>query len=174
MTEMIARIEGYASVFNAPDLNGDIVAPGAFRRALRDKGAQNIRMLYQHAPETPLGRWTKFREDSRGLYVEGELILDSETAREVHALLKGRALDGLSIGFQTVRAARHDRRARRFILEADLWEVSIVTFPMAPGARLSFVGDPEAAAPLRKHAEPSPGVADFAHSLRAAAAVLSV
>ena len=65
--DMIARIEGYASIFNTPDLNGDVVAPGAFTKALREKGAREIRMLYQHAAETPIGRWTKFREDARDL-----------------------------------------------------------------------------------------------------------
>lgn len=170
MTDLVARIEGYASIFNAPDLNGDVVAPGAFARALREKGARRIRMLYQHAAETPIGRWTKLFEDSRGLYAEGELILSSAQAREVYALLKGRALDGLSIGFQTVRAARHERKAHRFILEADLWEVSIVTFPMAPGARIAFVGD---AAP--RLAEPKiAGGRILADGLRAAADILSV
>lgn len=169
MTGLIARIEGYASIFNTPDLNGDVVSPGAFRRALREKGAAEIRMLYQHAPETPIGRWTRFREDGRGLYAEGELLLDSETAREVHALLRGRALDGLSIGFQTVRAAKHERHAKRFILEADLWEVSIVTFPMAPGARLVFVGEAEPAARPTRAAS----TRVFSQGLARAAGILS-
>jgi len=174
MTGTIARIEGYASIFNTPDLNGDVVAPGAFKRALREKGARDIRMLYQHAAETPLGRWTRLKEDGRGLYAEGELLLDSENAREVYALLKGRAIDGLSIGFQTVRAARHERPAKRFILEADLWEVSIVTFPMAPGARLALIGEPEPAAPVRGSLKPFESGRVFADSVRAAAEILSI
>jgi len=174
--DMIARIEGYASIFNTPDLNGDVVSPGAFTKALREKGAREIRMLYQHAAETPIGRWTRFREDARGLYAEGELILSSNAAREVYALLKGRAIDGLSIGFQTVRAAKHERSAKRFIHEADLWEVSIVTFPMAPGARIAFVGEAEdpSISAAQPGGSPFAGGRAFADGLRAAAEILSV
>lgn len=136
MDKLIAEIEGYASIFNVPDLNGDIVAPGAFAKSL-NKNAKPA-LLYQHAAEAPIGRWLSFREDARGLFVKGELILSSARAREVHALLEGGAMDGLSIGYQTVRSMRV--AAGRRILQADLWEVSVVTFPMAPGARVTRIG----------------------------------
>ncbi|MBB5518085.1 HK97 family phage prohead protease [Amphiplicatus metriothermophilus] len=139
---LVARIEGYASIFGAPDMNGDVVAPGAFRAR---RSAPEIRFLYQHAAEIPIGRWLSFTEDARGLYAVGELILGSETAREAYALVAGGGLDGLSIGFQTVRARRE--KGGRVILEADLWEVSLVTFPMAPGARVTRLGPPEKPAP---------------------------
>ncbi len=139
----VARIGGYASVFNAPDRNGDIVAPGAFRRATLPHRLKDVRMLYQHAPETPIGRWTALEEDSRGLWAEGEILLNSRAGRECYELLKGRAMDGLSIGFQMMRAEKMQRHRR--IVEADLWEVSIVTFPMAPHARVAFVEEPETA-----------------------------
>lgn len=167
MTDLIARIEGYASIFNVPDLNGDVVKPGAFANAIRRKGAGSVRMLYQHAAETPIGRWTHFEEDSRGLYAAGELVLSSAAARETYALLRGRAIDGLSIGFQTVRAAKHDRGAQRFILEADLWEVSVVTFPMAPGARVVRVDDALPEIP------PDADALLFASAMRGAARILS-
>lgn len=135
-----ALIEGYASIFNTPDLNGDVVAPGAFAASLR--AGTPVRLLYQHAADAPIGRWLHMAEDARGLKVAGELLLSSPRAREVHALLEGGALDGLSIGYETVRAAR--ARAGRRILEARLWEISVVTFPMAPGARIFRVGAAEA------------------------------
>lgn len=136
MDKLIAEIEGYASIFDVPDLNGDIVAPGAFATSLKKNTKPAL--LYQHAAEAPIGRWLSFREDARGLYVKGELILSSPRAREVHALLEAGAIDGLSIGYQTVRSMRV--AAGRRILQADLWEVSVVTFPMAPGARVTRVG----------------------------------
>ena len=79
------------------------------------------------------------REDGRGLYVEGVLSDGVNRAREVRELIKARAVDGLSIGFQTVRAKSDPRTGVRQILEADLWEISVVTFPMLPGARISDV-----------------------------------
>ncbi len=143
---LIAEIEGYASVYNTPDLNGDIVAPGAFAKSLKERA--RVRMLFSHGAEMPIGRWVSFREDSYGLFVKGELLLSSPRAREVHALLAGGAIDGLSIGYQTARSARV--KAGRRILEAHLWEVSIVTFPMAPEARVTRIGPPQplAGAPI--------------------------
>lgn len=136
---LIAEIEGYAAVFRDRDLNGDSIAPGAFSRTLK---AQNpVRMLYQHAAETPIGRWTHLAEDARGLFVRGEILLDSPRAREVAALIGGGALDGLSIGYRTVRAEKGCPGMRR-ILEAELWEISVVTFPMAEGARITRIGQP--------------------------------
>lgn len=182
---LIARIEGYAAVFHERDLNGDIVAPGAFAKSLKRRAAP-VRMLYQHAAETPVGRWTSLAEDAKGLFVKGELILSSDRAREVHALLEGGALDGFSIGYQTVRAKKSG--PGRTILEADLWEVSIVTFPMAPSARVTHVGapqphrdltDPRRALALGAQAGgraplPQGGARHFADVLKSAASILSV
>ena len=128
---------GYASLFNVADGEGDVVAPGAFASALATRGPARIAMLWQHAPEQPVGTWTHIAEDARGLWVEGRLALESEAGREAHALLKARALTGLSIGFDTVRAER--RAGGRTLLEIDLWEVSLVTFPMLEAARVMRV-----------------------------------
>ncbi len=130
---------GYASVFDEVDLGRDVIERGAFRRSLQARGAKGIRMLFQHDPAEPIGTWRTIREDERGLYVEGVLATEVARAREVHALMKSGALDGLSIGFQTVRASAATAKGVRRILEADLWEISIVTFPMLPSARVSNV-----------------------------------
>lgn len=130
---------GYASLFGAVDLGHDVIEPGAFAASLKRRGPGDIRMLYQHDPEQPIGRWTSIREDSHGLHVEGKLSLGVARAREVHELMKSGALDGLSIGFQTLRARKEAKSGVRRILSADLWEISVVTFPMQPGARVTAV-----------------------------------
>lgn len=76
-------------------------------------------MLFQHDPAEPIGTWKVIREDGRGLYVEGVLSEGVSRAREVRELLKARAVDGLSIGFQTVRAKSDPKTGIRQILEAD-------------------------------------------------------
>jgi HK97 family phage prohead protease len=130
---------GYASLFGEVDLGRDAIERGAFAASLDKRGAGGVRMLFQHDPAEVIGRWTVLREDERGLYVEGKLATDVERAREVLALMKAGALDGLSIGFRAVKT-RADRKAGvRRILEADLWEISVVTFPMLPTARVSNV-----------------------------------
>ncbi|MBW3098659.1 HK97 family phage prohead protease [Pseudohoeflea coraliihabitans] len=130
---------GYASIFGSLDLGHDIIAPGAFAASLRRRGPPDIRMLFQHDPDQPIGRWTAIREDGRGLHVEGKLALATSRGREIHALMKAGALDGLSIGFRTLKAARQQKGGVRRILMADLWEISIVTFPMQPEARVTSV-----------------------------------
>lgn len=143
--EAIAKVDsmgtfsGYASVFNVVDLGHEVVEAGAFKKSLAQKGPDNIRMLFQHSPDAPIGRWIEMHEDANGLYVKGQLNLDVERGREIHALIKSGAIDGLSIGFKTLRSRREQSGAVRRILEADLWEVSIVTFPMLPQARVSNV-----------------------------------
>ncbi|VVT18568.1 Phage prohead protease, HK97 family/phage major capsid protein, HK97 family [Hoeflea sp. EC-HK425] len=130
---------GYASLFGAVDLGRDVIEPGAFAASLKRRGAGDVRMLYQHDPDQPIGRWLSIREDARGLHVEGKLSLGVARAREVHELMKSGALDGLSIGFQTLRARNEAKAGVRRILSADLWEISVVTFPMQPGARVTAV-----------------------------------
>jgi HK97 family phage prohead protease len=145
----IARVEadgtfsGYASIFSQRDLGNDIVVPGAFAKSLARRGASGIRMLYQHDPNEPIGVWTSIEEDSRGLHVVGKLTRSVERGREVHELMRAGAIDGLSIGFRTVRATAGKTPGKaagaRHILEADLWEISVVTFPMHPQARVHAV-----------------------------------
>lgn len=127
---------GYASLFEAPDLGGDIVQRGAFAASLARRGAMQVRMLWQHDPGQPLGRWLDIREDARGLHVRGQLNLAVQRARELQALIMQQAVDGLSIGFRAVQASRDARQGLRRLLHVDLWEISLVTFPMQPAARV--------------------------------------
>ena len=128
-----AAIEGYASLFGVKDLAGDVVASGAFARTLRDKSPGAIKLLYQHDAAEPIGLLSAAQEDARGLFIAGELNLETQRGEEAYALLVQGALTGLSIGFNVVTAAKQGRDAR-LITEIDLWEVSLVTFPMLPGA----------------------------------------
>jgi hypothetical protein len=131
---------GYASVFNREDLGGDVVAPGAFAESLVRRGTSGIKLLFQHDANQPLGVWTTLEEDQRGLYAEGRLMRSSVAkAREVHALMQAGALDGLSIGFRTVKSRRDRATGVRRIQQVDLWEISIVTFPLLPEARIASV-----------------------------------
>lgn len=127
-------VTGYASVFGVPDLGRDTVLPGAFAQSLARRGPGGVRMLWQHDPAEPIGRWLSLAEDSRGLRVTGQLNREVQRARELTALLREGALDGLSIGFRVVEA--RPERGGRNLLALDLWEISLVTFPLQPGARV--------------------------------------
>jgi len=130
---------GYASLFNVRDQGGDIILPGAFRETLARRGPRGVRMLWQHDAARPLGVWLSLREDARGLFAKGRLAMTTSAGREAAALLRAGALDGLSIGFRTLRARRDSARKARLVYKLDLWEISLVTFPMLPGARVGNV-----------------------------------
>ncbi|MGX5732820.1 HK97 family phage prohead protease [Bosea thiooxidans] len=131
--------EGYASLFRVPDLGKDVVEPGAFRESLLRRGPAGIKLLWQHDPAEPIGRWLSLVEDARGLFVRGRLSLAVARAREIHALMRDGALDGLSIGFRSEKARTEPRTGLRRLERIDLWEVSVVTFPMLPQARIAAV-----------------------------------
>jgi hypothetical protein len=131
--------EGYASIFGVEDMAHDVVLPGAFGASLTSRGAQGVKLLFQHDPAQPIGVWLELAEDTKGLYARGRLMPEVTKAREVLSLMRAGALDGLSIGFRTVKGSREARSGLRRLKEIDLWEISVVTFPMLAEARVQTV-----------------------------------
>ncbi|HWU03164.1 MAG TPA: HK97 family phage prohead protease [Novosphingobium sp.] len=134
-------ISGYGSVFGLLDLGGDIVDPGAFTASLsawRAKG-MNIPMLWNHDPSTPIGTWTDVAEDEKGLRVTGQLTKGVAKAAEARALIEAKAVRGLSIGYRTLEDSVDRKTGARHLKEVDLWEISVVTFPMLPQAQIAGV-----------------------------------
>lgn len=134
--------EGYASIFGVVDAGRDVVVPGAFSESLsaHRKAGTSPKMLWQHNPSEPLGVWRRIDEDATGLHVEGKLLTgEIRRAAEVHALMKAGALDGLSIGYSVVESTRDERSGVRTLVKLDLWEASIVAFPMNEAARIASV-----------------------------------
>jgi len=135
------RFEGYASVFNNTDLGNDVIKDGAFRKSLKERGPRGIKLLYQHKSDMPIGILEDVKEDENGLFVKGRLALRTTAGRDAYELLKMGAIDGMSIGFRAnPDEVSYDKRSRkRMIGEVDLMEVSLVTFPMNPSARVRSV-----------------------------------
>lgn len=133
--------EGYASVFGNADLGNDVVVEGAFAKSIARRGAKGVKMLYQHDAKQPIGVYDEITEDERGLRVKGRLALGTQRGREVYELMKMGAIDGLSIGYR-VDAKGYDyddKGKRRYLKSVDLMEISAVTFPMNPKARVQAV-----------------------------------
>jgi len=131
---MTQRLAGYAAVFDVRDRGGDIVRRGAFA------GAKGVPLLWQHDPARPIGRVTRIGEDGRGLRVVAEIADGAADAANAAALLRSGAVDGLSIGYR-VRRARGRPGGGRDLIELELIEVSVVTFPMQPLARVLGLAD---------------------------------
>lgn len=125
-------VAGLAWKFGQPDRVGDVIEKGAFAGA-----AVPLPMLFGHDMGDPIGTWDAATEKADGLHVAGRmLVADVARAREVHALVKAGAVRGISIGFVTRKAAARPGGGRT-IKALELVEVSLVTVPMHPGARVT-------------------------------------
>lgn len=156
------RFAGYASVFDVVDNQRDRVKRGAFAATLENRRTP-VTLLWQHQWEQPIGTVERIFEDTRGLYMEGQLLLDVEKAREAYALLKAGALNGLSIGYRSKRSRHDPDSGVRDLLEVELWEISIVTLPANAEANVTVV----------KQGVPAPGALDaLSLALERAAQVL--
>jgi HK97 family phage prohead protease len=131
--------EGYASIFGNTDSYGEKVMPGAFGESLaqhRREGTKPL-LLWQHDPDRPIGVWDDLAEDGKGLWGKGRLLPGVRQAEEALILLRAGALRGLSIGYREVRTEPDGNH--RKLLELDLVEASIVSFPANRRARVEQV-----------------------------------
>lgn len=125
-------VSGIAWPFGKPDRVGDMILPGAFKKA-----ALPLPMLFGHDMNDPVGTWDTATEKADGLHLSGKLLVnDVARAREVSALVKSGAVRGISIGFIT-RKAKGREGGGREISDLELLEASLVSVPMHPGARVT-------------------------------------
>lgn len=139
-------IEGYASLFDHPDQGRDVVQKGAYQDCLERLAERGIsvKMLWQHDPAQPIGVWDEIYEDEIGLYVKGRILTEINAGKDAFTLIKAGAIDGLSIGYQTKKSSKNND-GFRLLKAIELWEVSLVTFPMLPEARVTGSAmDPDA------------------------------
>lgn len=134
-------ISGIAWPFGSPDRSGDLIEPGAFKGV-----SLPLPMLAFHDPKKPVGVWNKIEEKSDGIHVTGKLLVDDVMlAREMRSLVREGAVRGLSIGFSTKKATTR-KGGGRTIQALDLAEISLVTIPMHPAARVTGLKSTESAA----------------------------
>lgn len=138
------EVEGYASVFGgAPDMYGDVIAPGAFADSLtahRRAGTSPLMLWGHDGSQPPIGNWNDLAEDGKGLWVKGSIDLDDPLGQRVHRALKRKAMKGLSIGYETKQSEGDPKRPGVRILTAiDLWEISPVNFPAQARAAVDTV-----------------------------------
>lgn len=133
--------EGYASVFNNKDLGNDVIRRGAFLESISERSPKGIKLLYQHKSDEPIGVIDSLEEDSKGLKIKGRLAMGTQKGKEVFELMKMGALDSMSIGYRLKPDGyKYDpKEKRRIIKSVDLMEISLVTFPMNPKAKVTKV-----------------------------------
>lgn len=144
MLDPSGHFMGYASTY-AVDTQRDQIMPGAFTHSLQQwqqKGKLPL-LLWHHRLDEPIGFWKRIQEDAIGLYVEGQLMMDLQRAREAYTLVKLKILEGLSIGFQPLISRFDSRQRVRKIYQVNLMEISVVTLPANPEARVLNLKHPE-------------------------------
>ena len=137
MTDL--HIAGYASRFGETDLSGDQVRRGAFSAALLSR-LELYPMLFGHQTDQPIGVWDRIFEDDIGLFVAGRVLDGGDLAASTARLIMERAVGGLSIGYRARRSTPRPSGGR-ILTDIDLWEVSVVAFPMLRSARITHIGD---------------------------------
>src|SRR5690606_19492529 len=122
---------GYASIFHTVDYHNDCIIQGAFKKHLNamERANKMPKLLWQHQRDQPIGIWHFIEEDKKGLYVEGQFLLDIQKGQEAYCLMKAGAIDGLSIGYFVKESQINPQHKYREITEIELLEISIVTFP---------------------------------------------
>ena len=128
---------GYAALFNTPDLSGELIAPGAFKDSLAAM-THKLPLLFSHETSEPIGIFRVVKEDSKGLYVEGELNLNTQSGKDAYSLLKQGALTGLSIAFLPVDFVPN-KDGSRTITKLTLLEISLTPVPAQPKAQVTSV-----------------------------------
>lgn len=135
------RIKGFGSVYGNVDNGNDIVMPNAFAKCIarmKAKG-QKPKMLWQHKTDMPIGIWDVFEESMQGLLVEGSVFTETAMGKDAYVLLKGGAINGLSIGYGVRDYSIDSKSGTRLLKELELYEVSLVTFPMNEMATVTSV-----------------------------------
>jgi uncharacterized protein len=132
---------GHGAIFRTKDMSGDAIQPGAFRETLAaiKARAAPLPVLFGHDMSKPIGRYTALREDATGLLVEGRLTLDTRAGKEAYALIRDRAVSGLSIGYTVPKGGSEHKGDTRLLHRIDLHEISLVAVPMHPDARVTEV-----------------------------------
>jgi len=146
------QITGYAAVYDKDSENlgyfTEVIRQGAFTKSL--KQLPDVRALLGHNPEAIVGR-TKagnltLTEDDKGVRMSLTPIstTDGEKALE---WVKSGVVDGMSIGFRVVtdRWSMKGGKNYREILEAELFEVSLVAWPAYKDTSASVRGLEDAA-----------------------------
>ena len=128
------RFAGYAALFDIPDGARDVIRPGAFARTLAER-REPVPLYWQHRPHQRIGTVEMLAEDARGLRVIA--AIDNPASRAA-AELRSRTVSGLSFGY--FARAFSPFPAGRLLEEIDLFEVSLVTRPLQPGARVHLIG----------------------------------
>lgn len=144
--------EGYLAVVGNTDLGNDIIDPGSMDKTLAELKAQQrtrantpsgrylLPIFWAHDDSQPIGGVVDAHIDPHGLWVKGELDLDTEMGRRARSGLARGYIPGLSIGYFPVKY-KFDRTGTRHLTEISIFECTVTAIPMNPEAVITQVKD---------------------------------
>jgi hypothetical protein len=133
-------LRGHAALFNVdshpiqPGNFIETIRAGAFARTLKE--GWDVALLYNHEVSQILARKKnnklQLEEDRLGLAFSATLP-DTQLGRDIAELVRRGDLSGMSFQFTARKDEWSADGSRRELIDVDLFEVSIATFPAYPG-----------------------------------------
>ena len=138
----VKKLRGYAAIFNrlSENLGGfrEKIQPGAFTKTIK---SADVRLLINHEG-LPLARTKSgtllLSEDDNGLRFEADMDLSDPDVQRLIPKMRRNDLNQMSFGFYTVSdkwehpADKCLKESIRTLLEVDLYDISVVTYPAYP------------------------------------------
>ncbi len=130
-------ISGYASKFGGVDWYGHTIDRHAYDEVIK---GEKPKMFFNHMywNDVPVGVWTNWFVDDVGLFVEGQMTLSIEKARDIYESIKSGAVDGLSVNIEMDENDLQfdDNDILHIMNVRKMREISICTFPADDKARI--------------------------------------
>lgn len=123
-------VEGYYSVFDFKDSDGDVMLKGCYEKTVKENGpngSNRIMHLYQHDPLQVLGKPMALMEDEKGLYFR-TMIADTTLGTDVLKLYRDGILKEHSVGINFVQRDYNSQDDAYEVKEVRMWEGSTVTW----------------------------------------------
>lgn len=115
---------GYICLWDQIDSYRTKFAKGAFAKTIKNN-FEKIKVFYDH--EKLIGKPLEMREDEKGVFVRGQVNLNTTAGSDVWQFLKDGTLDGLSFRFRATRPDKFENGVR-VIQEVEVREFGPVNF----------------------------------------------
>lgn len=137
------KISGIAAGYGNVDSDGEIIDSGCFKRSISHSGGKGLPVCWTHDLRTPIGWGTFAEERKEGLYVEAQLLLNTEQGKTAYEWAKmGASLGanvGISVGFRPTKDGAYFKDGVRHFKDAQLVEYSLCVAQANPLARVATV-----------------------------------
>jgi len=131
-TDGEGTFEAYVATWDTIDSFGTRFKKGAFRKTMQERLAKgDIKILWQHKIDEPIGYVLDAREDETGLLINGKLDIGVPRADQARLQMASGTINQMSFGFDIIKQQKA-KDGFIDISEVRWWEASPVTFAANP------------------------------------------